>query len=390
LLLVSHFICISSIYLQECMVIWVLTAGFGDGHNTAARSVAEGLRRASPSESVVYCDLLDEVHPVICAVLRRGYQLAIIRFPKIWQWLYGVLAKPGVCGAGSDWLQPVLRAMSAKIAAEKPRAIVSTYPIYAGLLEVLRNRGESVPPLITIITDSISVHPIWLSAPSEAYLLPDEETRLVVSKLLSSVPTDKLHVTGFPVSLAFTDSSPGPDSNTRRILYLPSTPVDHVAATLEALRPLLEKGVRMTLPVGKHAPRLYHTLRRLMDSSPQLPIDIIGWTDQMPRFLQSHDVIICKAGGAILHEVLAARIPVVIDYVVPGQEEGNAEMILQHRCGLRSLTPQQTAESVASILADGAILGETMRQNMKPISVPDASAKAAKVVLEVALQSSLQ
>jgi len=42
--------------------------------------------------------------------------------------------------------------------------------------------------------------------------------------------------------------------------------------------------------------------------------------------------VICKAGGAILHEVLAAHIPAVIDYVVPGQEEGNAELLLRHEC----------------------------------------------------------
>jgi processive 1,2-diacylglycerol beta-glucosyltransferase len=360
-------------------VIWVLTAGFGEGHNTAARCVAEALRRNSPGEDVVCTDLISEVHPWGTAVLQQAYQLAIIHFPAVWQWLFTLMAKPGICNARADWQQPMLLAMSRYIETRRPRAIVSTYPIYAGLLATLRQRGTDVPPLFTIITDSISVHPIWLSAPSDLYLVADVETKHVLQGM--GVQAEQLCVTGFPVSLAFSSQPPIKPDRVCSILYLPSTPVPHVEATLEALRPLLAKGVCLTLPVGKHASRLYHTLRRFMDSDPHLPIEVIDWTDQMPRLLQSHDVVISKAGGAILHEVLAARSPVVIDYVVPGQEEGNAEMILKHRCGLRSHTPQETAQCVTMILENNGALGNAMRQNMRPISEPDAALQAANHVL---------
>jgi processive 1,2-diacylglycerol beta-glucosyltransferase len=157
-----------------------------------------------------------------------------------------------------------------------------------------------------------------------------------------------------------------------------------VEQTLEALRPLLLKGVKLTMPVGKHSSRLYHVTRRFADANPGIHFELIGWTDRIPELLQTHDVLITKAGGAILHEVLAARIPPVIDYVVPGQEEGNAALLLDNHCGLRSNTPQETAESVRRLLDNGAALAATMRENMRRLSVPDASARAAEAVLGVA------
>ena len=241
-----------------------------------------------------------------------------------------------------------------------------------------------MPKLVTVITDSISVHPIWLIQPSDLYCVADVETEDVVQKL--GVPVNKVHVTGFPVSLQFTETLPASATQHQgqRILYLPSTTARHVAATLESLRPLLSAGVRLTLPVGKHRSRLYHVLRKFTDSLSGSPVEIIGWTTRIPEMLRTHDVVICKAGGAIMHEVLAARIPAVIDYVVPGQEEGNAEMLLSRHCAYRTETAKATGEAVAKVLAKGSEIGRQMRLNMLPISVPDAAMRTAHEVLTVA------
>jgi hypothetical protein len=97
-------------------------------------------------------------------------------------------------------------------------------------------------------------------------------------------------------------------------------------------------------------------------------------SDPIPHLLQTHDVVICKAGGAILHEVLAAKIPAVIDYVVPGQEEGNAELLLRHDCALRSHTPQETGDCVRRLLENwltvksGVLAGEPIPQGVDRIA----------------------
>ncbi|MBE7498362.1 MAG: hypothetical protein HS117_25775 [Verrucomicrobiaceae bacterium] len=368
---------------QRWCVIWVLTAGFGDGHNTAARCTADALIKLLPGEKVEVTDLISEVQPRIAAVMKAAYQVAIIHCPAAWRLTYKMLAKPQMTAPDAAWQLPLIRAVEEIIERERPRLILSTYPVYSAVLAALRAK-RPVPPLVTIITDSVSVHPIWVSAPSDRFCVADDDTQRVVEKL--GVSRDKIRVTGFPVSLAFTEPLPADAAGDgrQRILYLPSTPARHVKATLEALRPVLMSGVRLTLPVGKHGSRLYHVLRRFTDSLPPGTMEIVGWTPRIPEFLRTHDVVICKAGGAILHEVLAARIPAVIDYVVPGQEEGNAEMLTSRDCGIRTHSPPETAAAVQSILTNDGAAGRRMRANMMPLSVPDAAIKTAQAALKLA------
>jgi processive 1,2-diacylglycerol beta-glucosyltransferase len=363
-------------------VILVLTAGFGDGHNTAAASTAAALRKLCPGEEVLVSDLICEVQPNFTTVLKALYQFAITHFPSGWRFVYRLLEKSDMDPAKSAWLIPLVKGLRHQLDTLKPRVIVSTYPLYAGMLDALRKQMP-VPKLVTVITDSTSVHPIWITQPSDLYCVADIETDEVIRAM--GIPSEKTRITGFPVSLQFTEVLPAEalKSDHQRILYLPSTPSSHVAATLASLRPLLLAGARLTLPVGKHSSRLFHILREFTDSVPAHAMEIIGWTTRIPELLRTHDVVICKAGGAILHEVMAARIPAVIDYVVPGQEEGNANYLLTRDCALQSKTAKETGEAAALILADGSKLGQKMRDNMLSISLPDAAIRTAEEVLAV-------
>lgn len=344
------------------------------------------MRQQAPAEEVLVTDLVSEVHPRLAAVLKEAYQVAIIRFPWAWRAFYQFLARQRLGSSVAPGEEAVLEAVKKTLETEQPRVIVSSYPLYSRPLEALRLRGVPVPPLVTVITDSVTVHPVWMLAPSDLYLVADEETREVMLRQYQ-VPGDKVRVTGFPVSLDFARPPPPPpaDGATHCVLYFPSTPAGHVEHTLAALRPLLHQGgVKLTMPVGKHGSRLYHVTRRFADANPGIPFELIGWTNRIPELLQTHDVLITKAGGAILHEVLAARIPPVIDYVVPGQEEGNAALLLDNHCGLRSTSPADTAGCVRRLLENGAALAATLRENMRRLSVPDASARAAEAILATA------
>lgn len=345
--------------------------------------MAEALAQLHPDEEVLVKDLVSDVQPRLADVLKRLYQQAITNFPSAWRMVYRQLERTEMDPDRTAWLAPLLRALASILDESHPRLIISTYPLYAMLIQALR-RNRAVPPLATVITDSVTVHPIWTKAPSDLYCIADEETREVVAGHLA-IPVEKIRVTGFPVSLQFiTPLTPPEIRDTRpQLLYVPSTSTRRVAATLKALHPQVVKGLHLTIPVGKHEARLYHILRRFIDSLPGASIEIIGWTTRMPELLRTHDVIICKAGGAIMHEVLAARIPAIIDYVVPGQEEGNAEMLVKAECGVVTHTARETADEVARLLADdGKVAGE-MRGRMEKLSVPDAALRTAEAALSL-------
>jgi len=98
-------------------------------------------------------------------LLQRAYQIAIIRFPWLWRLAYAQLAKRGI-NHSAEWFQPTLRVLEQRLEKDQPRAIVSTYPAYAGLLNALRDKGLPVPPLITVITEFHTPSiPVWTAFP---------------------------------------------------------------------------------------------------------------------------------------------------------------------------------------------------------------------------------
>ncbi len=368
-------------------MILILSAGFGDGHNTAARNVMHALNRLAPDTVTRMVDLFDEAHPHSAPAMKAGYQMLITRAPSVWAWIYGQTGKMRF-DAPSSFTASLLTSLEALLEQTKPQFIVSTYPLYAILLQQLRDKGKKTPPVFTVITDSISIHPMWLNAPSDAYFVADEASKKSVLAL--GAKDEQTHVTGFPVSLDFLNEPTREDCSSPqgKILYLPSTSVSHVTRTLTALRPLIASGVNLTLPVGKHASRLYHPVTRLIDSLPGANIEVIGWTNRIPHLLQTHDFVICKAGGAILHESLAACCPAIIDYVVPGQEEGNAELLTSHHCGVTTQTPEETGAQAARLLSNNRAAVKQMKESAKPLSEPNAAIKIAEIAMGAATLSS--
>ena len=362
-------------------MILILTAGFGDGHNTAARNVAAALTRLAPTSPVQTVDLFDVAHPLLAPVLKNGYLFLITHLPQVWKWMYGHAGTMKFQPGEQDGLRQLRFAFANTLAQLKPQAIISTYPLYAQLLESIPMPASVRPPLFTVVTDSISVHPLWALGKSTAHFVADDQSKESLAKL--GVPGAQIHITGFPVSLDFMELPEAMSDERGSILYLPSTTVGHVRRTLEALRPLISTGTRLTLPLGKHIPRLYQTVTRFIDSLPNARIEVIGWTNQIPRLLQTHDLVICKAGGAILHEALAARCPAIIDCIVPGQEEGNAELLTSHNCGVISKSPQESGEIAARLLAHNAAEAKRMSENARVISEPDAAVKIAEHVLQI-------
>jgi predicted metal-dependent phosphoesterase TrpH len=102
----------------------------------------------------------------------------------------------------------------------------------------------------------------------------------------------------------------------------------------------------------------------------------------MPELMMSHHFIISKAGGATVQEAIAARIPMIVNQVIPGQEEGNAELIW--RCGLGAIAEKnkEVAELVENAFAHRAQQWNEWRANLKKVSRPNAARDIAELILE--------
>src|SRR5438270_81116 len=83
----------SWLYISDPHVkrILILTAGFGEVHNSAARGVRAGLARIAPRIEVELRDLFPETFGAFNEFVRRAYLFTINRWPKSWGYVYNWL-----------------------------------------------------------------------------------------------------------------------------------------------------------------------------------------------------------------------------------------------------------------------------------------------------------
>jgi len=99
----------------------------------------------------------------------------------------------------------------------------------------------------------------------------------------------------------------------------------------------------------------------------------------------THHVVISKAGGATTQEAIAARCPMLVNQVVPGQEEGNYELLRRRRVGALVETPDAVVDALRQAFADQGAVWREWRDALAPLARPDASrAIAAQLLSRVA------
>lgn len=328
----------------------ILTAGFGEGHNAAARALAQAWDEREGEGAAVVADPFAEAHPASNAILRRAYLGAINRLPWAWRGLYGWMDRsrllPGLLGR----LPGDTRVVHRLLELHRPLAVVSTFPGHNFTLRRLARGAVQVPPRFTVVTDSISLNSLWWTGGSAAWFVPNEDSAAVLRQ--AGVPGARIDVTGFPVPPIFArlgDSLAPPElaaGGRPRILVMIHSGRRGAEGTARLL--LQETGWDLTFAVGRD-----EGLRRRLSAlaADRTGVTVLGWTREIPRLLLTHHVVVSKAGGATTQEALAAGCPMIVSQIVPGQEEGNYELLRRHGIGALATDPAAVVAALREAFA---------------------------------------
>lgn len=360
--------------------ILILTAGFGEGHNAAARGMRDGLAAVAGGAATV------EVHDIFAETFgfandwaRHGYLVMINRTPRAWGWLYRQLDGRNNYAAQMRWLFMAKSRLSQLLVRFQPTAVVSVYPAYAHLLGTILEGAPAAFRQVVCITDSITVNAIWFRCASDLFLVPNEQTAAVLAA--ARVPDDKVRVSGFPVTPKFAElgelREPPVAGGERRILYMINAGGRAAPEIIRGLARL--PGVRLTVTVGRDD-RLRRTVEEL-NAGMTRKFEIVGWSDQLPRLMLESHLLVSKAGGATVQETIAAKCPMIISQIVPGQEEGNARLIEKSRSGVVATTPAAIVAAVEGAFAADARLWREWSENISRLSRPRASLEIAELLL---------
>jgi len=349
----------------------ILTAGFGEGHNAAARNLAAALREAGVEVAVH--DIFDEAYGWANRLVRKIYLLVINHAPWIWSSVFFLLDRTSVVGGGIGIFGRAARLLEKTIRDMQPDVIVSTYPGYGPQLDRIRQRGGAATARIaTIITDSLTVNSVWYRCGSDCFLVPNAATAGVMRA--AGVPSEKIHDTGFPVPLVFSEPPTRRDGPPFEVLFMVNSSHHLAPKIVEALLPI--PSIRLTVTVGRDA-ELGRALELLAKAS-GAEIEIHGWTPEIPNLIRRSHLLISKAGGATVQEALAARTPMILTQIIPGQEEGNARLLIENGAGELASTPAAIAGAVQKTFCDDARLYRQRFEATAPLSHPDAARVTAK------------
>lgn len=355
--------------------ILLLTAGYGEGHNAAARGIQAALKRVAPEASVEVHDLFAETWPRRHKLIRRAYLGLINRWPRAWGLVYEWLDQKSEFDSDFNrLLGPVKETFARVLENFKPDVIASVFPPYPYLFKQIAPNHEA--RTVAVVTDSITVNAIWYRAPANYFVVPNEPSADVLRA--GGVPEEKIKTLGFPVNPAFADLSRDRDlpvtPQLTSVVYMINA---GTAAAPDIVRRLLDLGVNLTVTVGRD-----EKLRKgIAKAAGGNKIEIIGWTDQLPQLLCRSHLLIGKAGGATVQETIAAACPMIINHIVSGQEEGNARLITQSRAGIIALSPVEVAAVVQRALANNAELWSEWFTNIARLSRPAAALDIARFLL---------
>ena len=183
--------------------ILCLLSDTGGGHRSAAQAIIEALQYLYPDTyRVEMVDALRYYSPFPFNRMVYWYRPFVNEGVHLWKLMWKstagrrrtnlllTLAYPYVRG----WVRGLFR-------RPEPDAILSVHPVFQHIpLHIVRKLGWQAP-FISVVTDPVSVHPVWLYSQVDLCLVATEEARQ--RALRAGIPAARIRVTGMPVSLKF-------------------------------------------------------------------------------------------------------------------------------------------------------------------------------------------
>ncbi len=363
--------------------ILIVHASLGTGHISAANALAEAFKQHG--RSVVVIDVLDYANPVLRAALNQYFKQTTERAQSLYKLLYSQSDAADVEEAfsGNRLLtmleRPFMTQFEQVVSDIRPDAVISVHPVPGHVLAHNKQLGLLDPPLYVVVTDYMA-HSSWLVPGVERYFVPSDFTRREL--LIRGVPPDLIEVTGIPVNLAINEPKEPAAVRQRHDL-----PTDRCVMTLfggglevERVRlmvtQILESRTEgMLVVVAGRNERLEEALSDLSDG-PHMHLRLYGRVDHVDDLVVASDLVITKAGGLTVSEVLARGTPMVIIDPVAGQEEWNADVVVGAGAGIQLRMPETVPPAALYLLSQPERL-ELMRRQARLIGRPRAALDVA-------------
>lgn len=335
--------------------VLIVSASIGAGHDATGRALEQAARRLWPGCEVRWLDVLDAMGPGVAPMARAWYVLQIQRTPWMYEfffraiWRYRYLASTRhLIGWWSG------RRMARTITGYAPDLIISTYPLgSAGLSWLRRHRGLNVP--IGAWVSDFCPHPFWVYRNLDITYVMHPEAVAVAER---AEPGARVAAGFLPVQDAFQPEGRAPARarlglDGSRFVVLLATGSLGFGGMERAVASMLaaDPAVQVIAACGRND----RARSRLQASAwPAGRVEILGWTDAMPDWVNAADVVATNGGGVTAAEAIRCQRPVIMFDPIAGHGRANAGLMASTGTALLCPSAGDLAAAVGRLARDPA------------------------------------
>lgn len=375
--------------------VLVLSASAGAGHVRAAQALERALVATGRVGEVRHVDILQYTSKLFRRVYAEAYLDLVNRAPEVLGWLYDYFDVP--------WKHERLRLALDKLNTtrfvrllerEQPDWAVSTHFLPAEIIAWLRSKGRLATRQAVVVTD-FDVQGMWLTRHVDRYFVALDETRVHLERL--GVPPTGITVSGIPIDPVFAIPKDARAMRAKHGLTLDRTTILVSAGgfgvgPVEALVHILlelQHPAQLVVICGRST-ALKRRLDELAAARPlhmNPALHVVGYTTEMDEYMAAADLLLGKPGGLTSSEALARGLALVIVHPIPGQEERNADHLLEAGAAIRCNNLPALAWKIDRLLDDPARLA-AMRANAGRLARPNAAQDIAATLTDSGVPSS--
>lgn len=371
--------------------VLILYAAYGGGHLSAAKSLKNYIDNNFTDVETNLIDCIKYINKALDKVTTGAYKQMAKKAPWAWKKVY-FNSEKGLLGKFSSGTNKLMAKKLFHLFEEyNPDLVISTHPFATQMTSYLKKKGKVNCTLATVLTD-FAPHDQWLVGNTYGdyfFVSHDGMKESLINEF--NIEEKKVFATGIPLSNKFSlDFNKQEiydifelDSSKKTILFFGGGEFGlGKSRTVEILRALTNHlDLYQIIAISGRNPKMNAAFKDLAEElhNPK-SLKIFDFIDKVPEAMKISDLVITKPGGLTVTESLASNLPILIINPIPGQEEQNAEFLVQAEVAVWLKKSDDPSEVISNLLTSPDKL-ETMSQNTKKLAHVDSTKNICEILL---------
>ena len=375
------------------MKVLIFYASYGGGHLNAAKAIENHIRTNFKDIDVELIDCMKYVNKTIEKFTTAAYREMAKKMPWAWGKIYSDSQK-GPLAHISTRSNKILAIKLLKLLREKePDLIISTHPFGSQMCSYLKRKGKINSKIATIMTD-FAPHDQWLVGHEFTDYFFVAHNKMKDYLISKNIEKEKIFATGIPISEAFKEKynkqeifdKYNLDKNKFTILFFGGGEFGlGKTRTVQIFENFANEtksnNIQLIAISGKNEKMKNAFLNIVETNNLQDNVNIIGFSNEVPKLMAISDLVVTKPGGLTASESLASNLPMVIINPIPGQEEENAEFLENKGIAVWIKKTDNSKDIIENLLNDKDKL-QQMKENTKLLAKPNSTEDFCNVLFK--------